>query len=51
MQAKSGGDMSSGGFAARAQAGAAHNTNTGPGGGQNSETQASTGQSGALAKK
>lgn len=35
LQAKSGGDMSSGGFAARAQSAAAHNANAGAGGGQN----------------
>lgn len=43
--------MSSGGFAARAQSGAAHNANTGAGGGQSSGVQAKTGIGGASAKK
>ncbi|KAL1874304.1 hypothetical protein Daus18300_003668 [Diaporthe australafricana] len=48
-QARSGGDMSSGGFAARAQSGAANNTNSG--GRQNQGSQGSTGGAGAGDKK
>lgn len=49
LQAKGGGDMSSGGFAARAQSGAAQNTNAGTG--QNTGSQKSNGADGAGGKK
>lgn len=48
LQAKGGGDMSSGGFSARAQSAAAHNTNSGAG---QSTAQGSTGGGVAGAKK
>ncbi|KAH8783290.1 hypothetical protein F5883DRAFT_709246 [Diaporthe sp. PMI_573] len=48
-QAKGGGDMSSGGFAARAQSGAAKNTNAAAG--QGTGTQGSNDSGGAGGKK
>lgn len=51
IQTKGGGDMSSGGFAARAQSAADRNANAGIGQHQGSGSQGTTGNSGAGGKK